>query len=50
MIVAFLIVLPLLLSTGPANLVLFALAARFGVLNILRFQFGILVVYAAGCL
>lgn len=36
-----------MLSPGPANLVSFALASRFGFTGILRFQLGILVIYAA---
>ena len=35
-----------MLSPGPANLVSFALAARFGFAGTLSFQLGILVVYA----
>jgi threonine/homoserine/homoserine lactone efflux protein len=42
----FLIVLPLMLSPGPANLVSFTLAARVGFARVLMFQLGILVVYA----
>jgi threonine/homoserine/homoserine lactone efflux protein len=42
----FIIVLPLMLSPGPANLVSFALAARFGFAGTLSFQLGILIVYA----
>ncbi|HRX79966.1 MAG: LysE family transporter [Planctomycetaceae bacterium] len=45
MISTFIIVLPLLLSPGPANLVTFALAARFGFARVLSFQLGIIVVY-----
>lgn len=46
MIESFVIVLPLMLSPGPANLVSLALASRFGFSRILPFQFGILVIYA----
>ncbi len=40
------IVLPLMLSPGPANLVSLALGARYGVARVLVFQLGIVVVYA----
>ena len=46
MIDTFLVVLPLMLSPGPANLVSFALGARHGVLSLCPFQIGIVVVYA----
>ncbi|MFT5525274.1 MAG: threonine/homoserine/homoserine lactone efflux protein [Pirellulaceae bacterium] len=41
------IVMPLMLSPGPANLVSFALAARLGLARIIAFQLGIVVMYAA---
>lgn len=39
------VVLPLMLSPGPANLVSLVLGARHGVIQLLPFQLGILVVY-----
>ncbi|WP_339673960.1 LysE family transporter [Dasania marina] len=45
MIETLLLVLPLMLSPGPANLVTFALAARFGFSPILPFLLGIALVY-----
>ena len=42
----FVIVLPLMLSPGPANLVSFVLGARNGSYRLLPFQCGIVVVYA----
>lgn len=45
MIDTFLIVMPLMLSPGPANLVTFALAARFGFVRVIAFKLGIIVVY-----
>ena len=45
MIETFLVVLPLMLSPGPANLVSFALTARFGFSQILSFLLGISLVY-----
>jgi|GEM_PF-4561791 threonine/homoserine/homoserine lactone efflux protein len=41
------IVMPLMLSPGPANLVCFALATRLGLKRILAFQVGIITMYAA---
>jgi homoserine/homoserine lactone efflux protein len=40
------VVLPLMLSPGPANLVSFVLGTRNGALQLLPFQLGILLVYA----
>ena len=45
MIETLLLVLPLMLSPGPANLVTFALTARFGFSQILSFLLGISLVY-----
>jgi threonine/homoserine/homoserine lactone efflux protein len=45
MIDTFIIVMPLMLSPGPANLVTFALAARFGFTRVIAFKLGIIVVY-----
>lgn len=45
MIDTFIVVLPLMLSPGPANLVSFVLGARTGFSRILPFQLGIVVVY-----
>lgn len=45
MIETLLVVLPLMLSPGPANLVSFALTARFGFSQILSFLLGISLVY-----
>lgn len=45
MIETILVVLPLMLSPGPANLVSFALTARFGFSQILSFLLGISLVY-----
>ncbi len=45
MVSTFVIVLPLMLSPGPANLVSLALGARHGVARVLVFQLGIVVVY-----
>lgn len=45
MIETLLLVLPLMLSPGPANLVSFALTARFGFSQILSFLLGISLVY-----
>lgn len=42
----FLVVLPLMLSPGPANLVSLALAARYGFVDVFSFQLGIFSVYA----
>ncbi len=46
MISIILIALPLLLSPGPGYLATFAFAARFGLSNIVKFLFGIIIVYA----
>ena len=45
MIDTFAVVLPLMLSPGPANLVSFVLGTRNGFRRLLPFQFGIVVVY-----
>lgn len=47
MIDTFILVIPLMLSPGPANLVSFILGARNGFYRTLPFQLGILTVYSA---
>ncbi len=45
MIETIIIVIPLMLSPGPANLVSFVLGARNSLYQLLPFQFGIIIIY-----
>ena len=45
MIETIIIVIPLMLSPGPANLVSFVLGTRNSLYQLLPFQFGIIIIY-----